>query len=173
MSSKRKNLGGLLKALSLLASLALASVLVQSLFPGMGSNEENKNNHESRDVEINLEGMQVGEIRKVRWKGREAAVLKRKRPVYSESQAGQTKADILDPKSRSLLSEYFVYFNSGDSGSCPLFYDGNDFKDICSGRRFDNAGREKGGMDGIEIEIPPHHFSFNKGKPERLVIGNW
>lgn len=93
--------------------------------------------------ELDVTDMRVNEIRKTRWNGKEVAVLLRAE------------------------QDYFVYFNTGDSGNCPLFKEPDGFKDTCTSTRFDFHGKQKGSKaQGFTLNSPPHYF-----KEYLLLIG--
>jgi hypothetical protein len=87
--------------------------------------------------------MKKGEIRKARWKGVEVAVLYRK-------------------QSSSNNEKFFVYLNHGDSGNCPLFYQKNTLKDICTGSLFDVMGKPLQLSIGYQLEVPSYYFEEKK-----------
>ncbi|MCF6188858.1 MAG: hypothetical protein L3J51_00095 [Cocleimonas sp.] len=159
-----------LKVLFLLAFLVLLIVLVKSLFTA--SDETNK--HREKDVtlvSLDLKGLIKGDVRKARWKGKDIGVLNRKgnRILYHTKYLAKIPHESVNSGLRSLRKEYFVYYNHGDSGNCPLFKEADGFKDTCSGTRFDTSGREIGkGLQGARLEIPPHYFQGDK-----LFIGVW
>jgi len=157
-----------LKILFSVALLVLLIVLVKSLFTA--SNETKKRENIAL-VSFDLKGMLEGDVRKTRWDGKEIAVLKRKggRNLYHTKYLAKIPHESLNSGLRSLTKEYFVYFNYGDSGNCPLFKEPDGFKDTCTGTRFDTSGREKDkGMQGSRLEIPPHYFQDDK-----LFLGAW
>jgi len=122
-------------------------------------------------LEIDLKGMKDNDIKKIVWKGKEVAILQRKgRPtLYHTKYLAKIPHPSLNSGLRSISNIYFVYFNQGDSGNCPLFKESDGFKDTCTGTRFDTSGREKNkGIQGSRLEIPPHYFQGDK-----LFIGTW
>lgn len=168
---KKKKLRALLKILVLAASVLLLIVFFKSLFPA-------GNNKKYELVEMGLKGIQLGEIRKIRFDGKEVGILKRKDTRFKERVFDNVKHQLpdqsLDKNSRSQLPEYFVYYNVGDSGNCPLFHNDKGFKDICSQKVFDETGREqKAEIQGYAIKIPPHTFKTSEGKETTLLIGKW
>lgn len=157
----------ILKILTVLGLLILLWVFVSSLF----IHQEKEQVVEHELLEVELKDMRDGEVRKIRWEGKEIGILKRK----GHHVLGHTKyvAKIphqsLNSRLRSLTKEYFVYYNHGDSGNCPLFNENDGFKDTCTGTRFDSSGREKEkGLQGSRLKIPPHQIQTDK-----LVIGAW
>jgi len=159
-----------LKILLSVALLVLLVVFVKSLF--IGANETQKSQEvTSVLVSLDLEGMRKGEIRKIRLDGKEVAVLKRKgNPKFRPTKyLPKIPHPSLNGWLRSITQDYFVYYNYGDSGNCPLFNEGDGFKDTCTSMRFDTSGREKDkGLQGYRLEIPPHYFQDDK-----LFIGAW
>ena len=151
-----------------IGAFVLLLVFLNSLFIGGESELEAK----SAIVVLDISNMQKGEIRKTRLGSKEVAVLFRKKAVLNKSpltEASKFPPKVLNSVSRSQKAEYFVYFNHGDSGNCPLFYSGDNFKDVCSSKLFDMSGREVNNIKhGYKIEIPPHHFNNNK-----IYFGQW
>ena len=130
------------------------------------------------DVSVDLSNLFSGAITVVRWNNQRIGILKRtdsnqlalvkKMPTKPEA----TLESINIHPWRSLDPRYFVYFDVGDSGHCPLFMDNKEgvvsFKDTCSANWFDSQGRFK--SDGSAgLKIPPHHFSND----DQLLIGRW
>ena len=157
----------IIKVLMVLGLLILLWVFASSLF--VHQDKEPVVEHDL--LELDLKDMRDGNVRKIRWEGKEIGILKRK----GHHVLGYTKyvAKIphqsLNSALRSLTKEYFVYYNHGNSGNCPLFNEGNGFKDTCTGTHFDTTGRETDkGLQGARLEIPPHYFQDDK-----LFIGAW
>ncbi len=162
-----------LKLMTFVAALVLLVVFINSLFTGSG---DDKDISRDKIATIDLSGMVLGEIRKARWQGREVAVLKRKavEPEKHKTTAAILSGNsIINPVTRSILPAYFVYFNTGDSGNCPLFFEAGRFKDICSGNYFDVAGRAINASNHAAIKIPPHYFEQQGGEPAKVLIGRW
>ena len=140
----------------------LLLVFLNSLF--VGGEPEPKET--TAIVVLDISNMQKGEIRKTLLGGKEVAVLYRKKPVsYLNPVTDSAKllSETLISASRSQKEDYFVYFNHGDSGNCPLFYSDSTFKDVCSSKLFDTSGREiSDPKHGYKIKIPSHHFNNNK-----------
>ena len=160
----------ILKILFLSAFLLLLWVMMRSLFVGSNDPHTKNTQQETQTVTLDISKMQKGEIKKANWQGVEVAVLYRKTPIslQTDNRARQAHPS-LNPTTRSIKPDYFVYINKGNSGNCPLFYANDTFKDICSSTLFDNAGREKTRQQkGHKIQIPPHYFNNNQ-----LIIGQW
>jgi len=167
MKNPRLVFSVILKILTVLGLVILLIVFTNSLFV-----HQDKEKAVERDLlEIDLNDMRDGDVKKVRWEGKEIGVLKRK----GHHVLGRTKyvAKIphhsLNSRLRSITNKYFVYINQGDSGNCPLFKEADGFKDTCTGTHFDISGREKDkGLQGYRLGIPPHYFLDDK-----LLIGVW
>ncbi len=158
----------LIKVMTLGAVLMLFVVFLNSLFLGSGDHQDKVRD---KTVIIRLSGMAPGDMRKARWNAREVAILKYAMHTSPEKMA---ESQHLNPQTRSILPGFFVFFNTGDSGHCPLFFNGKTLKDTCSGKHFDLTGREKGtSTGGMTIEVPPHYFVITHGKPEQLIVGVW
>jgi len=163
----------IIKILLLIGVIVFALVLINSLFTDGNNNQSRTDNNEVIIVEMNTEGMQRGQIRKIRWQNREVAILLRQFPQtlfeVDTTKLPEKNHQSINPQTRSIKIEYFVYFNNGDSKNCPLHYAAGIFKDICSGNRFDEAGRDiSGNLYAYKIHIPPHYFKGNT-----VVIGQW
>jgi hypothetical protein len=170
MQDRRLLLHALLKTLVFSAVLLLLLVFVNSLFTD--SKIRLNTAGAVQKVQLDVSDLQPGQIKKTRWKGKEVAVLRRLSlekipPLHTIFKEDLHKS--LDAWSRSQKPEYFVYFNAGDSGNCPLFYSQGKFKDICTANKFDQNGRDiRGDQGGFTIEISPHHFIDNV-----VVFGSW
>jgi hypothetical protein len=171
MQDRRLLLRTILKILIFSAVLILLLVFLNSLFLREKIGLNINNDVVLQKVQLDVSELQPGQIKKTRWKGKEVAVLYRKN-LQSEIKQSALEEELhpsLYAISRSQLPEYFVYFNVGDSGNCPLFYSQGIFKDICTANEFDESGRGIKGVQGNSaIQIPPHHFIGNE-----IVIGLW
>lgn len=168
MQSRRLFFRALLKALVFLGLVVLLLVFFNSLFTT--DKATNKQSKKFNKVILDISGLEPGQIKKIRWDGREVAVLRRIKAI-KEKDTVRSDADhkTLNAWSRSLKPEYFVYMNVGDSGNCPLFYSQATFKDICTGTLFDESGREKrGDLLGYAIKVPAHRINNNS-----IIFGAW
>jgi len=160
----------ILKTLAAFAIIALSVVLLRSLF--VSTEEEVKNKPITRNIDavkLDLSGLKEGEIKKIRWDGKEIAILYRQESSKEVSEGNEKLHQSLNTETRSQQPEYFVYTNYGDSQNCPLFYSNNRFKDICTSTFFDTAGRQiNNPQQGFLLEIPPHNFN-----DKILIIGSW
>jgi len=176
MYKKRTFLRVVIKLLIFVPVVILSFVFLKSLFPSIEDKSYSSDKKTIKTVQMQLSGMQSGDIRKVRWKGREVGILKREEMSFGYTKyIAKLPHKSLHSGSRSRVFAYFVYYNQGDSGNCPLFYDAKGFKDICSGKRFHSNGREVNNQqNGALIEIPPHYFnSTDNGNIIELVVGKW
>ncbi len=130
----------LLKLLILLGLLALLYVLFNSLFIGQSNESKDRRINKTKTdfLTLDLSDMNQGQIRKIRWHGREIIILK-----YAQLKGANAL-------------QYAVFFNTGDSGSCPLFYSSNTFKDTCTGTMYDLMGREKNKAVPKSLSKPPY-----------------
>jgi len=172
MQNRRLLFGVIIKILLFIGVIILALVLINSLF--IAKEKKSVLNDEIKVIaEIDLADMQNGQVRKIRWKNREVAVLLRQ---FSEQLLESPITDkventhsSINTQTRSIKQEYFVYFNMGDSKNCPLHYAAGVLKDICSSNRFNEAGMDiNGNLKAYKIEIPPHYFEEN-----RVIFGKW
>jgi Rieske Fe-S protein len=158
-----------LKLLFILALAVLTMVFINSLFT-----TPVKKTTQSKSVPyitVDLSTMNKGDVKKIRWDGKEVAVLYRKGTpfFYHTKYIAKIPHKSLNSGFRSIKKDYFVYLNHGDSGNCPLFNERDALKDVCTGTKFDTSGRVKGReQQGYLLKIPPHKFSG-----EWLIIGEW
>jgi len=131
----------ILKLLVLSGIGIMLYVLVGSLF--VGGNQIDKTKKAANLITLDLSEMKKNEIRRTQWEGKPVIVLK-----------------------RSDKPQYHVYFNTGDSGNCPLFYASKIFKDTCTGTLYNQGGREINKSTPKLLSIPPHSFNGNV-----LIIG--
>ena len=175
MQSRRLLFRVILKSLFLCGFLVLIAVFLNSLF----TNQQVKNkvndadNKKSNLVTLDISNMRKGQVRRVLWGAKEVAVLYRQFPEKLANQAGEFLQEDLHPsiksQTRSKKTEYFVYFNIGDSRNCPLFYAAGEFKDVCSSNRFDEAGRDmNANQQSYMLAIPPHYF-----EQDTVIFGKW
>lgn len=159
MQDRRLFFRTILKVLVSLGVLFLLIVFFNSLFNA----RQTKINEVGDElaVALDISELQLGQIKKTRWKGKEVAVLYRQN-MQSEIRQSNPEENLhpsLQTYTRSRKPEYFVYINMGDSGNCPLFYSQGIFKDICTANKFDENGRGIRADQGrFSIQIPPHHF---------------
>lgn len=157
----------IIKILTVLGLIILLFVFTNSLF--VQQDKEKVIEHDL--LTLDLKDMIKGDVRKIRWGGKEIGILKRKghHVLRHTKYIAKIPHQSLNSALRSLTEEYFVYYNQGDSGNCPLFIEGDGFKDTCTATRFDTSGREKGkGLQGFRLAIPPHYFQGDK-----LFVGAW
>lgn len=180
MTDKRLLYRVILKVLTAIGIIALLFVFLNATFNSRDAVFAPPPPPET--VELMLEDTLYGSIVPIGWDNQRVRVLKRdpsqqanllklteQAPVLSNDNAFGNQAAVLDAHPwRSLDVSYFVYFDQGDSARCPLYYNGQGYKDTCTSNRFDQTGRSL--SDGIApILIPPHYF---KAK-DQLVIGRW
>ena len=166
MPNRRLYYRVVLKSMFAIGVFVLLLVFLSSLFVGGEQELETR----SAIVVLDISDMQKGEIRKTRWDDKEVAVLHRNDSIsIKNNNLPKSPSEISNTLFRSQKADYFVYYNHGDSGNCPLFYSANSFKDVCSSKLFDSTGREvKNSEQGYKIKIPPHFFIDNN-----LYFGSW
>ena len=172
MQNRRSFLGVIIKLMTFLGLLLLTLVLINSLFTD-DANVPKTANDQLLTVSLNIAEMQTGQIKKIRWNNKEIAILLRQFPEKLVQQKMVNSEEELHAsikaQTRSQKPEYFVYFNAGDSGNCPLYYAGGVFRDVCSSNKFDEAGRDiNANSHSYMLRIPPHHFNQDK-----VIIGKW
>lgn len=132
--------------------------------------------------EIDLADLQPGEMKIVRWVGRNVLILKRNRSMLQQIERA---GDLKDPKSvesiqpeaarnprRSLMPDYFVAFANCTHLGCEVSRAGNQrdgvaFKCPCHHSEYDYAGRIKqGSVAPLNLEVP--NYSLVSGNLIRL-----
>jgi len=160
-----------LKLLFLVALGVLTIVFINSLFIGSDKERKTQSAVAKSIVLLDLSNMKKGDVKTIHWDGKEVAVLHRKTnfPFYHTKYIAKIPHQSVNSGLRSLKTEYFVYFNYGDSNNCPLFVEDYGLKDVCTGTKFNTSGRVKGNeQQGYRLKIPPHHF-----EGVILTIGDW
>jgi len=170
MTNRRLLFAVIIKILIFVGVILLCWVLINSLFVTDNTSKKIIDT-EQAVASIDITDMHRGQIKKIRWNKQEVAILLRQFPqkIKTLSTIDENLDSSLNRKSRSKKIEYFVYFNTGDSRNCPLFYAAGIFKDVCSSNTFDETGRAiNNTVNGFSLNIPPHYFEKNV-----LVIGKW
>jgi len=181
MENRRLLFRVILKSLFFFGFVVLMAVFFNSLF----TNQEDKNvitdkGNKLALVSIDISNMRKGEIRKVRWGVKEAAVLYRQfskkiktsegaaENVSNKSAKNKLNAS-LSAETRSIKPDYFVFINNGDSQNCPLYYAKGEFNDTCSKNIFDENGLPVfPSQVSYQLKIPPHYF-----EGESITVGSW
>jgi len=111
--------------------------------------DEEQQEEPPENIEMSLQQLAVGELTHVLWQGRRVSILHR-------NDAQQ--------------NAYFVFYDMGDSGNCPLFFNGRILKDTCTGTQYNQLGEPIGQSRADDLESPPHYFLAIRKK---LFIGTW
>lgn len=172
MTDKRLLYRVIMKLMAVVGIIALLLVFLNATF-NSGLDTEEVEVVSDEVISLKLAMVTSTEPTNVVWNNQRVAVIKRD----GATQMGLIQATGQSPKAntqsveqhpwRSVDVSYFVYMDKGDSGHCPLFFDGKTFKDTCSGNRFDLTGRQVGGSR--TLSIPPHYYA----QAGQLVIGRW
>ena len=137
-------------------------------------------------VEVDLSGMEAGQIQVIPWPGGEVWVHFRTRQDIQHLQTIATDSlrdpasqhsdqpDAVNNDSRSLRPEYFVFLPRETRRGCQVQHIElqvgiTGYSEACFGARFDNAGRifkNSGQPDQHNLTVPPHEFSG----PARLQL---
>ena len=176
MTDKRLLYRVSLKVLGMIGIIALLLVFFNATFYTNIETEEAVINVD--DTEVDVSGLFSGGNTVVRWNNQRVGILKRTDVnqlalIAQSSEAPKSSlASVSRHPWRSIDPRFFVYFDVGDSGHCPLYFQNKatevSFKDTCSSNWFDSQGRFK--SDGTAgLKIPPHYYSENG----QLVIGRW
>lgn len=181
MKNRRLLFRVILKSLIFFGFVILMAVFFNSLF----TTQEDKNvitekGNKLALVSIDISDMRKGEIRKVRWGVKEAAVLYRQfsKKVKTSGEAAEKVSNksskdklnaSLSSETRSIKPDYFVFINHGDSQNCPLYYAKGEFNDTCSKNIFDENGLPVfSSQVSYQLKIPPHYFEGNL-----IKVGAW
>ena len=173
MTDKRLLYRVIIKLMALVGIISLLLVFLNATFNTRDDVEEVVPVISSEVVYLKLANVEEGEVTTVLWENKRVGVIKRSGAsqlglIQKTSQSpAATQLDLESHAWRSLDVSYFVYFDKGDSGYCPLFFERDTFKDTCSGIRYDITGRQIGGSK--TLEIPPYYFA----QAGELVIGRW
>jgi hypothetical protein len=98
-------------------------------------------------IEMSLQQLTKGELTHVLWQGKKVSILYRN--------------DTSD-------TSYLVYYDLGDSGNCPLFFNGKILKDTCTGTKYHQTGESVNQSKVDDLASPPHYFITLKNK---VIIG--
>ncbi|MCK5897151.1 MAG: hypothetical protein KAG20_10110 [Cocleimonas sp.] len=145
MADKRQTFRVILQLMTYIGVAVLLWVMFSSAFVADNAQQE----EQDVNIEISLHQLAVGELTHVLWQGQRVSILHR-------NDAQQTP--------------YFVFYDLGDSGNCPLFFNGKLFKDTCTGTQYNQLGKPITQNRAGSLESPPHHFLLKQNK---LVIGVW
>ncbi len=173
MTDKRLLYRVILKLMAAAGIIALLMVFLNATFNTRDDVEEITPVISSEVVYLSLGNVEEARVTTVNWENKRVGIIKRREHAQSNLMKRSSKAPVttqLDIDShpwRSLDVSYFVYFDKGDSGYCPLFFEREVFKDTCSGIRYDLTGKQIGGTK--TLKIPPHHFV----QAGELAIGSW
>jgi len=176
MTDKRLLYRVILKVMGTIGIIALLSVFLSSAF--YSNIETTDAVIDVNDTRVDVSRLFAGDVIIVRWNNRRVGVLKRTDAtqlalVKQMSNAPKPSLDAVNLHAwRSFDPRFFVYYDVGDSGHCPLFVDNEGgeaaFKDTCSGNWFDAQGRFKSD-NTAGLKIPPYYYS----DMDELVIGRW
>lgn len=144
MKDKRQIYRVILQLMTYISVVVLLWVMFSSAFVADKEQKIQANN-----IEMSLQQLAIGELTHVLWQGKRVSVLHR-----NDAQK----------------DAYFVFYDVGDSGNCPLFFKGKILKDTCTGTQYDQWGSPIGQSRADDLESPPHHFLANQKK---LIIGVW
>lgn len=176
MTDKRLLYRVILKVLTAIGIIALLLVFFNATF--YSNIETTEAVIDVDDADVDVSHLFAGSTKVIRWNNQRVGILKRTDAnqlalIKGTAEAPKASGDEVDSHSwRSLDPRYFVYFDVGDSGHCPLFFQNEAgevaFKDTCSSSWFDSQGRFK--SDGTAgLKIPPHHYTDT----DQLLIGRW
>lgn len=148
MADKRQVYRLILQVMSYIGVGAILWVMFSSAF--VGHRDDERANPVER-IEMSLQQLKSGEMTHVMWMGKKVSVLHQR-----DGEKTSTK-----------MPPYYVFFNVGDSGNCPLFFAGKRLKDTCTGTLYDQNGQPIGRSRADDLVSPPHYFLSN----DLLIIG--
>lgn len=172
MTDKRLLYRVIIKLMAMLGIITLLGVFLNATF-NSGRDTVEAPVITAEPVSLKLAMVTSTEPTNVVWNNQRVGVIKRNGGgqlglIQATGQSPNVTPESVDEHPwRSVDASYFVYFDTGDSGHCPLFFAGDSFKDTCSGNRFDLTGRQLGGTR--KLAIPPHYYA----QAGQLVIGRW
>lgn len=173
MTDKRLLYRVIIKLMAVAGIIALVLVFLNATFNSRDDIDEVAPVVSSEVVYMKLANVEEGKVATVTWENKRVGIIKRSGLaqldlIKKTSKApAATSLDLDVHPWRSLDASYFVYFDKGDSGYCPLFFERDILKDTCSGLRYDLTGRQIGGVK--TLAIPPHYFA----QAGELVVGRW
>ena len=145
MADKRQTFRVILQLMTYIGVTALLWVMFSSAFVADKEQQEKPANN----IEISLQQLAVGELTHVLWQGKRVSILHR---------------------NNTQQNTYFVFYDLGDSGNCPLFFNGSRLKDTCTGTQYNQLGKPVGQSRAADLGSPPHYFLVTQKK---LFIGSW
>lgn len=167
--NRRTLFEGIVKGLAVTGGAFVAWPFVKSWIPEFG-------NDVGRDVD--LDDLKPGEVKTVRWLGRNVMILKRNQSMLAHI---DRTSDLKDPRSvdsvqpeaatnrwRSLVPDYFVAYANCTHLGCEVTASGVNeagvgFECPCHHSEYDYAGRiKKGSVAPLNMEVPNY----------RLLSGN-
>jgi hypothetical protein len=146
VEGKRQTYRVILQLMTYISIMALLGVMFSSAF--VGNNTETEiNNRLDGIIKIPLQSLSRGELMHVLWQGKRVSILHRN-----------------DVKEKT----YLVYYDLGDSGNCPLYFNGKLLKDICTATQYRQSGVALNKNRTNSLGFPPHYFATNQ---QQLIIG--
>ena len=127
------------------------AILLWVMFSSVFVEDEENSDASGETIEVLVKSLAKGESTHVIWQGKKVSILHRNTP---KGVANKT-------------NEYFVYYDLGDSGNCPLFFTGDILKDTCTGTTYNQFGKPIERTNVNDLESPPHYFI----EPTKLLIG--
>jgi hypothetical protein len=142
--NKRQAYRVILQLMTYISIMALLGVMFGSAFVGKKTETDNGLNE---TVRIPLQSLARGELTHVIWQGKRVSILHRN-----------------DVKEKN----YLVYYDLGDSGNCPLYFNGKILKDICTATQYSQSGIVLNQSRDNNLKFPPHYIT---PKDQQLMIG--
>ncbi len=145
MADKRQIYRVILQLMTYSSAMVLLWGMFNTLFV---SNKTEQHTLQAEKIEMSLQQLAKGKLTQVLWQGKRVAILHR-----NDQQTGS----------------FFVFYDLGDSGNCPLFFNGKILKDTCTGTQYDQTGSPIERNNKNSLDSPPHFIS----KQNKLIIGSW
>ena len=151
MADKRQVYRVILQIMTYIGVATLLWVMFGSVFVPNHEKSNSPSNPPVEIMEMNLQNLAEGKITHVIWQGKKVSILHR-----------NNQSDDINKG-----SHYFVYYDLGDSGNCPLYFTGRVFKDTCTGTQYDQTGKPVNNSRADDLESPPYFFR----EKTKLILG--
>ena len=143
MANKRQIYAVILQLMTYISVVTLLWVIFNSIFI-----EDEEKKVLPVNIEMPLKLLKKGELTHLLWQGKKVSILHRN--------------DVNG-------ALYLVYYDIGDSGNCPLFFNGKFLKDTCTGTKYDQTGKPIKPSRANDLQSPPYYFIAEQNK---IIIGS-
>ena len=147
MTDKRQVYRVILQIMTYIGVAALLWVMFGSVFVP----DYEKSDEAVEIIEMDLQNLARGKVTHVMWQGKKVSILHRNNQLDEADKDG----------------DYFVYYDLGDSGNCPLYFTGEILKDTCTGTQYNQLGKPVNNVRVADLKSPTHYFLSQ----EKLLLG--